>query len=137
MKFFGKICLLMMLCGILSTADAMLHASLSEDNSLALEDTAAVDACYLHDAESDLSTAADIAEYFDLLPAPQGNLLTPVLKNNSLQSLRVRVDKRHFSLNHKFYEINRFIGDSAHQLLLSSRRYSPNFLLTSNSVLRI
>lgn len=125
MKFFGKICLLMMLCGILSTADAMLHASLSEDNSLALEDTAAVDACYLHDAESDLSTAADIAEYFDLLPAPQGNLLTPVWKNNPLQSLRVRVDKR------------RFIGDSAHQLLLSSRRYSPNFLLTSNSVLRI
>lgn len=125
MKFFGKICLLMMLCGILSTADAMLHASLSEGNSLALEDTAAVDACYLHDAESDLSTAADIAEYFDLLPAPQGNLLTPSLKNNPLQSLRVRVDKR------------RFIGDSAHQLLLSSRRYSPNFLLTSNSVLRI
>lgn len=125
MKFFGKICLLMMLCGILSTADAMLHASLSEDNSLALEDTAAVDVCYLHDAESDLSTAADIAEYFDLLPAPQGNLLTPVWKNNPLQSLRVRVDKR------------RFIGDSAHQLLLSSRRYSPNFLLTSNSVLRI
>lgn len=125
MKFFGKICLLMMFCGILSTADAMLHASLSEDNSLALEDTAAVDACYLHDAESDLSTAADIAEYFDLLPAPQGNLLTPVWKNNPLQSLRVRVDKR------------RFIGDSAHQLLLSSRRYSPNFLLTSNSVLRI
>lgn len=125
MKFFGKICLLMMLCGILSTADAMLHASLSEDNSLALEDTAAVDACYLHDAESDLSTAADIAEYFDLLPAPQGNLLTPVWKNNPLQSLRVRVDK------------HRFIGDSAHQLLLSSRRYSPNFLLTSNSVLRI
>ena len=125
MKFFGKICLLMMLCGILSTADAMLHASLSEDNSLALEDTAAVDACYLHDAESDLSTAADIAEYFDLLPAPQGNLLTPVWKNNPLQSLRVRVDKRYF------------IGDSAHQLLLSSRRYSPNFLLTSNSVLRI
>jgi|GEM_PF-3846031 len=125
MKFFEKICLLMMLCGILSTADAMLHASLSEDNSLALEDTAAVDACYLHDAESDLSTAADIAEYFDLLPAPQGNLLTPVWKNNPLQSLRVRVDKR------------RFIGDSAHQLLLSSRRYSPNFLLTLNSVLRI
>ena len=125
MKFFGKICLLMMLCGILSTADAMLHASLSEGNSLALEDTAAVDACYLHDAESDLSTAADIAEYFDLLPAPQGNLLTPIWKNNPLQSLRVRVDKR------------RFIGDSAHQLLLSSRRYSPNFLLTSNSVLRI
>lgn len=125
MKFFGKICLLMMFCGILSTADAMLHASLSEDNSLALEDTAAVDACYLHDAESDLSTAADIAEYFDLLPAPQGNLLTPVWKNNPLQSLRVRVDKRHF------------IGDSAHQLLLSSRRYSPNFLLTLNSVLRI
>lgn len=125
MKFFGKICLLMMLCGILSTADAMLHASLSEGNSLALEDTAAIDACYLHDAESDLSTAADIAEYFDLLPAPQGNLLTPIWKNNPLQSLRVRVDKR------------RFIGDSAHQLLLSSRRYSPNFLLTSNSVLRI
>lgn len=125
MKFFGKICLLMMLCGILSTADAMLHASLSEDNSLALEDTAAVDACYLNDAESDLSTAADIAEYFDLLPAPQGNLLTPVWKNNPLQSLRVRVDKRCF------------IGDSAHQLLLSSRRYSPNFLLTLNSVLRI
>lgn len=125
MKFFGKICLLMMLCGILSTADAMLHASLSEDNSLALEDTAAVDACYLHDAESDFSTAADIAEYFDLLPAPQGNLLTPVWKNNPLQSLRVRVDKRYF------------IGDSAHQLLLSSRRYSPNFLLTLNSVLRI
>ena len=125
MKFFGKICLLMMLCGILSTADAMLHASLSEDNSLALEDTAAVDACYLHDAESDISTAADIAEYFDLHPAPQGNLLTPVWKNNPLQSLRVRVDKRYF------------IGDSAHQLLLSSRRYSPNFLLTLNSVLRI
>ncbi len=135
-----------MLCGLFGFADAFVHAPYFTGTEKISSDFGHYDNL-LSKAEDPVSSDFENRSEDMLLP-PQYNLAALACKEVQHVFWRIRWEKKQlcklvksdnsrFSFNHKCHEINQFIGEVNHLLQVSSRRYSPNFLLKAHCVFLI
>jgi hypothetical protein len=124
---------MMLVCGLLAFADSVVHLSLQED---------IVASCQTSQTQQLISTENHQDEALDF---PNDDLLLPVECQLSMtmhklghNSFRIRCIKNsHLNLHLQYQEIKHFAENFMRRLFVQSKRFTPNFLLSSYSIFRI
>lgn len=124
---------MMLVCGLLAFADSVLHSSLQEE----------IIASYQASQTQQLISTDNHQD--EALDFPNDDLLLPVEYQLSMtmhklghNSFRIRCIKNsHLNLHLQYQEIKHFAENFLRRLFLQSKRFAPNFLLTSYSIFRI
>ena len=124
---------MMLVCGLLAFADSVLHLSSQEE-------LAAV--CKTSQTQQLISTENNQDKALDF---PNNDLLLPVEYQLSMTmhklahtSFRIRCIKNsHLNLHLQYQEIKHVAENFQRRLFVQSKRFTPNFLLSSYSIFRI
>ncbi|MBR0453066.1 MAG: hypothetical protein IIX29_03885 [Bacteroidales bacterium] len=136
MRFFVRMLGMMLVCGLLAFADSVLHSSVQEDIVLSYQGQAS-QTQQLISTENHQSEALDFPND-DLLMPVEYSLGLTMHKLGQNNSLRIRCIKNsHLNLHLQYQEIKHFAENFLRRLFLQSKRFAPNFLLTSYSIFRI
>ncbi|MBO7183420.1 MAG: hypothetical protein J6V49_04745 [Bacteroidales bacterium] len=133
MRFFVRMFAMMLVCGLLAFADSVVHLSLQED---------LVAVCQTSQTQQLISTENHQSEALDF---PNDDLLLPVEYQLSMtmhklahNSFRIRCIKNsHLNLHLQYQEIKHVAENFQRRLFVQSKRFTPNFLLSSYSIFRI